>query len=52
MAEQRRADAIAVEQENKAKVAENRALLVEAEASVPMAMANAIRRGVMTVASS
>jgi uncharacterized protein YqfA (UPF0365 family) len=44
-AEQRRAEAVAVEQENKAKVAENRARLVLAEAEVPMAMADAFRRG-------
>jgi uncharacterized protein YqfA (UPF0365 family) len=45
MAEQRRAEAIAMEQEMKAKVAENRARLVEAEAQVPMAMAEAFRKG-------
>jgi len=45
MAEQRRAEAIALEQEMKAKVAENRALLVEAESQVPMAMAEAFRKG-------
>jgi len=44
-AEQRRAEAIALEQEMKAKVAENRARLVEAEAQVPLAMAEAFRRG-------
>jgi uncharacterized protein YqfA (UPF0365 family) len=44
-AEQRRAEAIALEQEMKAKVAENRARLVEAEAQVPMAMAEAFRKG-------
>jgi uncharacterized protein YqfA (UPF0365 family) len=44
-AEQRRAEAIAMEQEMKAKVAENRSKLVEAEAQVPMAMADAFRRG-------
>jgi uncharacterized protein YqfA (UPF0365 family) len=44
-AEQRRTEAIAVEQENKAKVAENRARLVLAEAEVPKAMADAFRRG-------
>ncbi len=37
-AEQRRAEAIATEQAMKAKVAENRALLVLAEAEVPKAM--------------
>lgn len=44
-AEVRRANAIASEQEMKAKVLENRAVLVEAEASVPMAMADAFRKG-------
>jgi uncharacterized protein YqfA (UPF0365 family) len=44
-AEQRRAEAIALEQEMKAKVAENRSRLVEAEAQVPMAMADAFRKG-------
>ena len=44
-AEQRRAEAIAMEQEMKAKVAENRSRLVEAEAQVPMAMAEAFRKG-------
>jgi uncharacterized protein YqfA (UPF0365 family) len=45
MAEQRRAEAIALEQEMKAKVAENRSRLVEAEAQVPIAMAEAFRKG-------
>jgi uncharacterized protein YqfA (UPF0365 family) len=44
-AEQRRAEAIATEQEMRARVAENRALLVEAEGKVPMAMADAFRKG-------
>jgi uncharacterized protein YqfA (UPF0365 family) len=44
-AEQRRAEAIAIEQENKAKVAENRARLVLAEAEVPKAMAFAFQAG-------
>jgi uncharacterized protein YqfA (UPF0365 family) len=44
-AEQRRAEAVAQEQEMKAKVAENRARLVLAEAEVPMAMADAFRKG-------
>jgi uncharacterized protein YqfA (UPF0365 family) len=44
-AEQHRSEAIALEQEMKAKVAENRAHLVEAEAQVPMAMAEAFRKG-------
>lgn len=46
-AEQRRAEAIAAEQENKAKVALNRAKLVFAEAEVPKAMAEAFRSGAM-----
>lgn len=45
-AEQRRAEAIAMEQENRAKVAENRAGLVLAEAEVPRAMAIAFKRGI------
>jgi uncharacterized protein YqfA (UPF0365 family) len=45
LAERRRAEAIATEQEMKAKVAENRALLVDAESQVPMAMAEAFRKG-------
>jgi uncharacterized protein YqfA (UPF0365 family) len=44
-AEQRRAEAVAFEQEMKAKVAENRARLVLAEAEVPRAMADAFREG-------
>lgn len=44
-AERRRAEAIANEQEMKAKVAENRAQLVLAESEVPMAMADAFRKG-------
>lgn len=44
-AEVRRANAIATEQENKAKVLQNRAILVEAESAVPMAMADAFRKG-------
>jgi uncharacterized protein YqfA (UPF0365 family) len=44
-AEVRRADAIATEQEMKARTAENRARLVLAEADVPQAMADAFRRG-------
>ncbi len=44
-AEQRRAEAIALEQEMKAKVAENRSRLVQAEAEVPQAMAEAFRKG-------
>jgi uncharacterized protein YqfA (UPF0365 family) len=44
-AEQRRAMAVAQEQENIAKIEENRARLVEAEAEVPRAMAEAFRGG-------
>ena len=44
-AEQRRAMAVAHEQENVAKQAENRALVVLAEAEIPRAMADAFRSG-------
>ena len=44
-AEARRALAVAVEQENIAKIAERRAQLVAAEAEVPQAMADALRSG-------
>ena len=44
-AEKRRADAIAHEQEMKADVAQQRAALILAEASVPQAMAEAFRAG-------
>lgn len=44
-AEERRAMAIAIEQENKAKVQEMRAKVVEAEAQIPLAMAEAFRSG-------
>jgi len=44
-AEVRRANAVAVEQEMIAKVAEMRAHVVEAEAQVPLAMAEAFRNG-------
>ncbi len=43
--EARRSLAVAIEQENKAKIAEKRAQLVEAEAEVPRAMAEALRSG-------
>lgn len=46
-AERRRAEAVAAEQEMKAKVAGNRAALVLAEADVPRAMADAFRKGNM-----
>ena len=45
LAEQRRAEAIATEQENRAQVAANRASLVLAEAEVPRAMALAFKQG-------
>ena len=44
-AEERRAMAVAVEQENRARVEEMRAKVVEAEAEVPLAMAEAFRAG-------
>lgn len=44
-AEQRRAEAIATEQEMKAKVVDNNAKLILAEAEVPKAMAQAFRDG-------
>ncbi len=44
-AEERRAFAIAKEQEMKAAVQENRAVVVKAEAQVPVAMAHAFRTG-------
>ncbi len=44
-AEKRRALAVALEQEMKARVEENRAKVVEAEAAVPMAIAAAFRDG-------
>ncbi len=44
-AEERRAMAVAVEQENSARVEEMRAKVVEAEAEVPRAMAEAFRMG-------
>lgn len=44
-AEERRAMAVALEQEMKAKVEEMRARVVEAEAEVPLALAEALRTG-------
>lgn len=44
-AEERRAMAVASEQEMKARVQEMRAKVVEAEADVPLAMAEALRSG-------
>ena len=48
-AEKRRALAVALEQEMRAKVEENRAAVVLAEAEVPKAMADALRSGRMGV---
>jgi len=48
-AEERRAMAVAVEQEMKAQVQEMRAKVVEAEAEVPKAMATALREGKLGV---
>ena len=48
-AEKRRAMAVAQEQEMKAKVVENRSLVVLAEAEVPKAMADAFRSGNMGI---
>ncbi|MBN1808407.1 MAG: flotillin-like protein FloA [Planctomycetes bacterium] len=45
MAEKRRALAVAQEQEMRAKTQENRAKVVEAEAQVPLAIAEAFRQG-------
>ncbi|GIW97015.1 MAG: UPF0365 protein [Pirellulaceae bacterium] len=45
LAEKRRAEAIALEQENRARVAENRANLILAEAEVPRAVALAFQQG-------
>lgn len=48
-AEERRAMAVALEQEMRAKVEEMRARVVEAEAEVPLALAEALRQGKMGV---
>src|SRR5262245_47771369 len=48
-AEKRRALAVATEQEMRAKVEENRALVVQAEAEVPKAIASAFREGKLGV---
>jgi len=48
-AEERRAMAVALEQENKAKAQEARANVIQAEAEVPLAMADAFRQGNMGV---
>lgn len=44
-AEERRAMAVAQEQENKAKVVEMEARVVESESQVPLAMAEALKNG-------
>ena len=44
-AEERRAMAVALEQEMKAKAQEARAKVIEAEAQVPLAIAEAFRKG-------
>lgn len=48
-AEERRAMAVALEQEMKAKVEEMRAKVIEAEAQVPLALSEALRKGNMGV---
>ncbi len=48
-AEERRAMAVALEQENKARIEEMRARVVEAEAQVPEAIASAFREGKLGV---
>jgi len=48
-AEKRRAMAVAMEQENMAKVKDMEAKLIEAQALVPMAMAEAFRKGSMGI---
>lgn len=52
LAEQRRANAIAREQEMKAQVAANRAMVFLAEAEVPRAMGDALRKGRLQAAGS
>ena len=48
-AEKRRALAVAMEQENRAKIQENQALVTLAQADVPKAMAEALRKGKLGV---
>ncbi|MDE5549325.1 MAG: flotillin-like FloA family protein, partial [Clostridia bacterium] len=48
-AEERRAMAVALEQEMKAKTQEMRALVIEAESQVPKAMAEALKNGKLGV---
>lgn len=49
-AEERRAAAVALEQENVARVQENRAKVVAAEAEVPLAISDAFRKGNLGIA--
>ncbi|MEZ5942315.1 MAG: flotillin-like protein FloA [Planctomycetaceae bacterium] len=49
LAEQRRADAVADEQESQAATQENRAKVILAEAEIPKAMAEAFRKGQLSV---
>jgi uncharacterized protein YqfA (UPF0365 family) len=51
-AEERRAMAVAAEQENHATVEAMRAKVVEAEAEVPMALADALRKGNLSMAGA
>ncbi|WP_261345400.1 flotillin-like protein FloA [Candidatus Laterigemmans baculatus] len=48
-AEQKRAAAVATEQEMQAKIEQSRASLVQAQAAVPEAMAEAFRSGLLTI---
>ena len=48
-AEGRRAQAVALEQEHRDKLEEMRALLIEAEARIPLAIANALEKGQLGV---
>lgn len=48
-AEEKRAMAVALEQENKAKIQEMKAKVVEAEAQVPLALSEALRQGKLGV---
>lgn len=48
-AEETRAMAVALEQENKAKISEMKAKLVEAESQVPLSIASAFREGKITI---
>ena len=50
-AEERRAEAVATEQEMRARTMDNRAAVVQAEAAIPVAMADAFRKGNMRALS-